>query len=388
MLTYVSSYFSDVHTWLPILPKQQINAYLETSRSDLPVDVALLFLCIRLLVSSPQTWPAGPRSSMYMTAKQGLAGMEIVGIMSETVLQASLLISLYEIGHGIYPSAFLSAGACVRYGHAIGLGGPQECRLQRPLSRFDHEQSRKLWCAAILLERFTQLGRLTPIPSTAILPDSTAVQMFSNSESILAHGTSSGSQERSRDEGCFVLLVESTKLLGQVLSFIYSREAEPAVGSLSTKAQDEYLQLARTIQSLILAAEDEAGKYGVEIRIQLCICYSSILALHHHAQIRGCGDGSLQPLREELESPLGLVMDRVIELCEMILKRTEPELQSMPPLLLHCIYAAAEAASLISPERSKGHESIFRDTLQKLNTRWKVAGVYIESLETLDVLHL
>jgi hypothetical protein len=102
--------------------------------------------------------------------------------------------------------------------------------------------------------------------------------------------------------------------------------------------------------------------------------FSSILALHHHAQIRGCGDGSLQPLREELESPLGLVMDRVIELCEMILKRTEPELQSMPPLLLHCIYAAAEAASLISPERSKGHESIFRDTLQKLNTRWKVAG--------------
>lgn len=79
-----------------------------------------------------------------MTAKQGFAGLEIGGIMSETVLQASLLILLYEIGHGIYPSAFLSAGSCVRYGHAIGLGGPQKCRLQRPLTRFDHEQSQKL----------------------------------------------------------------------------------------------------------------------------------------------------------------------------------------------------------------------------------------------------
>ncbi|CAH0045660.1 unnamed protein product [Clonostachys solani] len=290
MLTYVSSYFGDVHIWLPVLPKQQIYAYLETSKWDLPVDVALLFLCIRLLVSSPETWPAGPRSSIYITAKQGLAGLEIGGILSETALQAGLLISLYEMGHGIYPSAFLSAGACVRYCHAIGLGGPQECRLQRPLSRFDHEQSQKLWCAAILLERqctniyvktrFTQLGRLAPIPSTGNLPDSRAVQMFGNvwfilhkTVIILAHSTSSSGQERSRDEGCFVLLVESTKLLGQVLSYISSREAEAAVGGLSTKAQDEHLQLGRTIQSLILAAEDEATKYGVDIRSQLCVCY-------------------------------------------------------------------------------------------------------------------
>ncbi|CAG9983814.1 unnamed protein product [Clonostachys byssicola] len=431
ILTYVSSYFTDVHVWLPILHKQQIYAYLETSSSDLPVDVALLFLCIRLLVSGPKTWPAGPRSGIYVTAKQGLAGLEIAGIMSETVLQASLLISLYEIGHGIYPSAFLSAGACVRYSHAIGLGGPQECRLQRPLSRFDHEQSQKLWSAAILLERqstiigrlrrdkkrsctninytnsrFTQLGRLAPTHSTGNLPDSRAVQMFGNSETILANSTSSSGQERSRDEGCFVLLVESTKLLGQVLSFISSREAEPAVGNLSTKAQEEYLQLARTIESLILEAEDEAAKYGVEIRSQLCICYrwvlsfvishyrvhskgySSIFALNQHGQMRGYGDGSLQSLSEHLDSSLGLVMDRVTELCEMILKRTEPELQSIPPLLLHSIYGAAKAALLNPPESSKGLESIFRNTLQRLNTRWKVAGVYIESLETLDVLRL
>ncbi|CAI6088228.1 unnamed protein product [Clonostachys chloroleuca] len=149
--------------------------------------------------------------------------------MSETVLQASLLILLYEIGHGIYPSAFLSAGSCVRYGHAIGLGGPQKCRLQRPLTRF------------------TQLGRLAPIPSTGSLPDSRAVQMFGSSETILAHSTSSSGKEGSRDEGCFVLLAESTKLLGQVLSHISSTKSEGAVGSLPTRAQDELIQLDRTI---------------------------------------------------------------------------------------------------------------------------------------------
>ncbi|CAH0022426.1 unnamed protein product [Clonostachys rhizophaga] len=394
MLTYVSSYFSDVHVWLPILHKQQIYTYLETSRLDLPVDVALLFLSIRLLVSGPKTWPTGPRSAIYMTAKQGFAGLEIGGILSETVLQASLLISLYEIGHGIYPSAFLSAGACVRYGLAIGLGGPQECRLQRPLSRFDHEQSRKLWRLYTNIypnTRFTQLGRLGPIPPNGNLPDSKAVQMFGNSESILAHSTSTSGQERTRDEGCFVLLVESTKLLGQVLSHISSTKSEEAVGGLSTKAQDEHQQLGRTMQSLILAAEDEAAKYGVEIRSQLCICYrvdskyfSSILALHQHEQMRGYNDGSLQPWSEHLDSPLGLVMDRVMELCDTILKKSEPELQSIPPLLLHSIYGAARVASLNPLERSKGRGSIFRNTLQRLNTKWKVA----ESLETLDVLCL
>lgn len=49
MLTYVSSYFSDVHAWLPILHKQRIYAYLTTSKSDLPVDVACLSFALDFL---------------------------------------------------------------------------------------------------------------------------------------------------------------------------------------------------------------------------------------------------------------------------------------------------------------------------------------------------
>ncbi|CAH0045661.1 unnamed protein product [Clonostachys solani] len=116
--------------------------------------------------------------------------------------------------------------------------------------------------------------------------------------------------------------------------------------------------------------------------------FSSILALHQHGQMRGHGDSSPQHSREQLDSSLGLVMDRVIELCEMILQKSEPEFQSIPPFLLHSIYGAARVASSDPPERLKGCESIFRSSLQRLNMRWKVAGVYIESLETLDVLHL
>ncbi|CAI6088229.1 unnamed protein product [Clonostachys chloroleuca] len=106
----------------------------------------------------------------------------------------------------------------------------------------------------------------------------------------------------------------------------------------------------------------------------LKVGFSSILALYQHRQMRSYHDGSLQPWTEHLDSPLGLVMNRGSF--------------SIPPLLLHSIYIAAKVASLNPPERPKGCKSIFLNTLQRLNTRRRVADVYIESLETLDVLRL
>jgi hypothetical protein len=40
--------------------------------------------------------------------------------MSVEMVQSALLITVYEYGHGIFQSAFLSVGICVRMAHALG----------------------------------------------------------------------------------------------------------------------------------------------------------------------------------------------------------------------------------------------------------------------------
>lgn len=150
---FVSSYFDSIQKWLPIISEERLCAYLKGSRSHLPIDAALLLLCMRLIVSDPRTCPLGQQCEMYLASKQGFDHLELAGVLSHSGLQAGLLISLYEIGHAIYPSAFLSIGACVRYGLAMGLGGRNEHKLQRPLNQFDHEESRRLWWAVLLLDR-------------------------------------------------------------------------------------------------------------------------------------------------------------------------------------------------------------------------------------------
>jgi hypothetical protein len=46
--------------------------------------------------------------------------LEAVGIASVEMLQGRLLTSIFEIGHGLYPAAYISAGANVRA--AVDLG--------------------------------------------------------------------------------------------------------------------------------------------------------------------------------------------------------------------------------------------------------------------------
>lgn len=70
-----------------------------------------------------------PRTEIYDLAKQCCLHTEQSNIFSPRLLQASLLIAMYEVGNAIYPAAYLTVGHCARLGHAMGINntkdGPQ-----------------------------------------------------------------------------------------------------------------------------------------------------------------------------------------------------------------------------------------------------------------------
>lgn len=69
------------------------------------------------------------------------------------ILQSMILLAVYELGHGIYPAAYLNIGSCARYAVALGL--------DRDMLVWDHsdsgwgamEEKHRAWWAIVILER-------------------------------------------------------------------------------------------------------------------------------------------------------------------------------------------------------------------------------------------
>jgi hypothetical protein len=63
-------------------------------------------------------------------------------------------LALYELGHAIYPAAFLSIGACARYAHALGINVSRTLKTRKVLTLVEVEERRRVWWAIVILDRF------------------------------------------------------------------------------------------------------------------------------------------------------------------------------------------------------------------------------------------
>ncbi len=85
-------------------------------------DLALLFLCMKLIISRPQDGIESSQHPIYVSAKRFIALLEATGTATLLMLQANILVTWYEYGQAIYPAA-MTAGWCTRYGNMLGISG-------------------------------------------------------------------------------------------------------------------------------------------------------------------------------------------------------------------------------------------------------------------------
>jgi hypothetical protein len=76
--------------------------------------------------------------------------MEIAGYLNIYTVQSAILISLYEIGHAIFPSAFISVATCARNAIAVGIN---ETLPIRGNSWAEQEERNRAWWAILILDR-------------------------------------------------------------------------------------------------------------------------------------------------------------------------------------------------------------------------------------------
>ena len=120
-----SDYFDTIHTWMPFISHKRMNLGIPLRNAG--PDLAMLFLAMKLVTSPPAGTGLPSCDPLYTSAKAFLALFEANGEVSLLCLQAMVLIALYEHGHAVYPTAWMTVGACVRYAEMLGIthSGPR-----------------------------------------------------------------------------------------------------------------------------------------------------------------------------------------------------------------------------------------------------------------------
>lgn len=133
------------------------------------------------------------RAAFYQTFKTTLFVIEQSARFSTNFLAAHILLALHEIGHGIFPAAYLTLGSVARLFCALGLHDRKKATqiLPRP-GTFDEpywsfwvrpltgivgtwtetEERRRLWWAVLILDRYVHISfRFRPLCTPKIPPE-------------------------------------------------------------------------------------------------------------------------------------------------------------------------------------------------------------------------
>lgn len=145
-------FFANIHLWMPIVSKQRFFSELLNPLTLVHSDIALLCLSMKLIMLAPPGPDSHPPT--YLAARQLLHSMAVSGCLTLPILQASILVALYEIGHAIYPAAHISVNFCFQQAIAMGLGWKSAGWRENNMSWVEAEERRRVWWAIVILERY------------------------------------------------------------------------------------------------------------------------------------------------------------------------------------------------------------------------------------------
>ncbi|KAL9115940.1 MAG: hypothetical protein Q9227_000308 [Pyrenula ochraceoflavens] len=380
-------YFQTVHTWLPVVSKRRLYQQLHAPSAQSTADLALLFLCIKLLVHvPPDDDGTGSVDTIYQAAKQFFNAVESGGIMTLRLVQAAILISAYEVAHGIYPAAFLSTGHAARLSQTIGLHDRRRLMFALPGTWQGQEELRRVWWAVLILDRYVNFGSAgRPLASEIgprdVLPSDD--DLWDQGEMTTSEPMFVSSATNVR-VGAFARTCQAAHLAGRVIQHRNDK-------SIDLRFQfAEALQLHRTISALysVLPAEFEADPERMSMSMALCC--STQLALCDPYSCTEAHQGSNSVEETEMQAvainAIQSVAEYVYTFSQHLSVSMSSNLDVINPFIAECIYQAAATKMWLVYENGTSEASqrlqSLKSTLHTINARWRIGGEYLKVLET------
>ncbi|KAB8227678.1 Zn(II)2Cys6 transcription factor [Aspergillus alliaceus] len=231
---HLDRYFTMVHPFFPILSKMRTYRLClhESSLEGENVDPALVLLMLVIhLLSITASQGLSGTGELYAQVKRCYSSVESLGIITPRVLQAALLIAYWEVGSGVYPAAYLSAGLCARLGHALGIHRRRKAPQMFPRSGswVEVEELRRVWWGVIILDRYVTIGLIDrPFSCDDAHPE----DMLPTTESSWDQGEPSVSPslavsgDASHAISSFARLCQASDLLSRVLRHISEQPSD------------------------------------------------------------------------------------------------------------------------------------------------------------------
>ncbi|KAL6693689.1 N-terminal binuclear Zn cluster-containing/DNA binding domain-containing protein [Trichoderma pleuroticola] len=369
-----AKFFQSVHLWMPIISKPQFCANLLNRLTYKRAELFLLVLSMKLSYTRIKTW----NTPLYETVKLFQFKIEASGVLSTLVLQASILIALYELGHGIYPAAYLSVGSCARYATALGIEKSILSSSAAQGQWIEEEERRRMWWAILVLDRYLNLSdpkrHLITIDAglESYLPvdDEAWESGVLNPDRIYTLATAN-----SYHLGLFARFAQAAHLLSQVLHHVAEQSNETA-------------QLRRTIFALVNVSNIEASIRRLEYCSQSAVCYSGILALDYSSFSKGmcmCDSG------KELSTESTIISQATLDMTLTLIHGDSEQLCDVAsPFLVHLLYKVASMHLRIAHKSQTKEDrekvEILRKSMKLVGSRWLCTSTYLSLLEKQEIL--
>ncbi|BCS23475.1 Zn(II)2Cys6 transcription factor [Aspergillus puulaauensis] len=225
----LEDYFTYIHTWLATIQEQRFRSRVRSLQHTPHAETALILLVMSLLTLKGHDAHSRDcaRSSMYPLASYLFSLLQFARGPSLELVQAGLLLAVYETGSGRAPTAFITIGTCARLGYILRLN----VDIPDPETIWAiAEERRRVWLGVYMIDRL--IHQVTNITAHAVEDPANDYKLPINEEywqdnTSQPQGTVQPSFSTPADipQSYFTREIQASRILGEVQN-LSTRQSE------------------------------------------------------------------------------------------------------------------------------------------------------------------
>lgn len=362
-------YFSTIHLWLPVVSESLFYERLPNTFTKPRADVSLLSLSMAIITTIPTEKGLESMSSLYTLVKGSIAIIEAANLNTPEVVQARLLVSLFETGHAL-PAAYISLAGTARAAAAIKINET----INDPCSP-SSEESRRLWWGIVMLDRYYTLERGDGPCATQDLGSPQHLPRDGNlwdQQIIASNEPLPMSTPSSVRVGPFARQAQISHVVNLLLIHLHDQKIQ---GSLDVEESD---QLARTLLAFSKLLPEETPQPWPRYCGAMGMCFSSLMVLHASRESFGKPNAT--------SNFFHLTLDGISWIADKFNKKVgQVDFEAVSPFPPHSVMLAASANDKLwratgDPKHLDAANSLVT-MLRLFSKRWLGARKYLSIIE-------
>ncbi|KAH8805324.1 hypothetical protein F5884DRAFT_444439 [Xylogone sp. PMI_703] len=384
----VSTYCSTIDVWLPVVSKEQLQNGLDVLNSGADIPIATLFFAILLITRIPDG-ESDMRDQIYYDTKSLYSLQVASGNCAFEVVQAGLLISIYEHAHGILEAARSTINGCTRIAARMLVA-----QRRSGVSNIQNTDIGRLWWGIVIIDRYMNIGLSADemylesgLPSlqrlSIDLPDDDEVPHVDPTVAPVFTPSGVRTDTHSTRLGPFCHAAKAAVLLGEVQDLMVKSTCSPYVDIV------RYESLDASLRDLGLKLM-EAGTGGWEkCCSSIGLCFAALLSLHMIARELSSAHNTVDGDQCATKSTLAIrsTVTMILDICRRFnMDIPFINIPSLPPAASHTTYLAALLHIQFAGERLMTDEwniemLAMKKTIETFTRRWNGGKQFLNNIE-------